>query len=108
MPEYELVITFEAADAAAADDVGRGTIEDVDRSDSGRLLGEFRFRTQLGQSFPYHDEPTLSRSIRTRSYAVRKLLEQLNALPDLQGQDAADLARRVLANARDLATQYEP
>jgi hypothetical protein len=108
MPEYELVITFTADDGDTAKDVGRRAAEQLAERDSQRLLGGFRYRTQLGQSFPYADESKLSQSTRTQAYAIRKILEQFNALPDVQGADAADLARRVLANARDLVANYEP
>jgi hypothetical protein len=51
-------------------------------------------------------ESRLSASLRTRAGIVRTLAEQFHTLEDPQGEEATDLAKRILLNAKDLADQY--
>jgi hypothetical protein len=51
-------------------------------------------------------ESRLSASLRTRAGIVRTLAQQLHTLEDPQGEEATDLAKRILLNAKDLADQY--
>lgn len=52
------------------------------------------------------DESRLSSTLRTQAGVVRRLLHQFGGLDDVQGEEAADLVRRALANLRDLDARY--